>query len=67
LILVDALTYNGKLGFDEAKTEPMEFHVDKDRKVAYPHGMRITVPQRTARLEDLGSDVLELSLKVNLN
>ena len=63
---MDALTFNGKCGFDEAKTEPMDFHIDDDRTIVYPYGMKLTAPLRMTHLEEMGSDVLELPLKVDI-
>ena len=52
------------VNFDQAKTGPMDFHIDDDRKVVYPNGMKLTAPLRKGYIKELDSDVLELQFKV---
>ena len=45
----------------------MEFHVDDDRKVDHPHGMKLIEAFRMAYIDELGADVLEMPYKVSLD
>ena len=66
MVIVNAIFFKGDwlFKFDEEKTAPMEFHVDNDRKVDHPHGMKLIEALRMAHIEELGADVLEMPYKV---
>jgi serine protease inhibitor len=66
LIIVDAIFFHGDwlFPFDATKTEPMKFHVDDDRTVDYPFGMKLSEALRMAHIEELGADVLGLPFRV---
>lgn len=65
LVIVNAIYFKGDwlIKFDAEKTEPMEFHVDDDRKVDHPHGMKLIEAFRMAYIDELGADVLEMPYK----
>jgi serpin B len=69
LVIVNAIYFKGDwlFKFDEEKTEPMEFHVDDERKVDYPFGMKLIEALRMAYIEELGADVLEMPYQVITN
>ena len=66
LVIVNAIFFKGDwlFKFDEEKTEPMVFHVDDDRRIDHPFGMKLVEALRMAYIEELGADVLEMPYKV---
>jgi len=42
----------------------MEFHIDEERKIEYPHGMKMTESLRMAYIQEIGAKVLELPYEV---
>ena len=65
-MIVNAIYYKGDwlFKFDEEKTEAMDFHVDDDRTVEHPFGMRLVEALRMAYIDELGANVLEMPYQV---
>lgn len=68
-MIVNAIYFKGKwlFEFDESETVPMEFHIDEERKIEYPHGMTMKESLRMAYIKEIGAKVLELPYEVSFH
>ncbi len=68
LVIVNAIYFKGRwlFEFEESATAPMEFHVDNERTIEYPHGMTMKESLRMAYIKEIGAKVLELPYEVSL-